>query len=327
MQSVWASRQSSEVNKNFSASVTAAFNGVMASGKFDASITESEQYKEFSNYMQKVFSIQGGDLTLALDLGTDPADYDKYVEWTKTAPSRADLMSIQTIELWVLLKDAISADLRNIANTLREAYEYIAHHPVVYRTKARIYIESDWAEIGMLTPSAIIKEDPDAPLEDPGNTYLGTTKLRWGREHSHVEKRQTIEFVLLSTLLYRSNALQPYSFLVLNDGSPVDFYISHGSDGGEAGKGNARVTMELVQPPLLFEKWRCPLTHKLFPQTNYVNDKITDNNWNTEYFYQASVSRTPAATKARRSVGPRSWETALKEYLREFDRDERIQEV
>jgi len=42
-------------------------------------------------------------------------------------------------------------------------------------------------------------------------------------------------------------------FFILNDGSPLDFYTSHGSDGGAGGTGKAIVLMEQVRVQVLQE--------------------------------------------------------------------------
>lgn len=69
---VWASNEDSSVTKNFSANVEAEFNGLTASGKFDASIKTTEQYKDFKKSVQKVCSCQGGDTTIGTKMSSDP---------------------------------------------------------------------------------------------------------------------------------------------------------------------------------------------------------------------------------------------------------------
>lgn len=85
--------------------------------------------------------------------------------------------------------DAVS----NRASDVQKAFEWIVSHPRTHVTKARFTINSDWAEIGLLTPSAFITQDPDNPYPTD-NTVFSTTKIVWGREHSHQFQRDvTIE--------------------------------------------------------------------------------------------------------------------------------------
>ena len=53
---------------------------------------------------------------------------------------------------------------------------------------------------------------------------------------------------------------------------------------------------------------------------SYLNDKITNNNWNTAWFWQANVASSPAPGKRdrkRRDI-PRKWGDVLERYLREI---------
>ncbi|KAK1231761.1 hypothetical protein PQX77_005109 [Marasmius sp. AFHP31] len=96
------------------------------------------------------------------------------------------------------------------------------------------------AEFGLLTPSAVVIKGNNVP---PNTTY-DETKLTWGKEYSHDYRRQTVVF------------------WVVNDGYPIDFYISHGSLGGDGSShGTAEVTIE---------------------GNSYENDDITDDVWNTK---------------------------------------------
>ena len=46
------------------------------------------------------------------------------------------------------------------------------------------------AEVGLLTPSAVIVADPSFQL--PDNTVFAETKVQWGKEHSHDYERKDI---------------------------------------------------------------------------------------------------------------------------------------
>jgi hypothetical protein len=200
-QNVWASTASSEVNEKFSSNVTAEYNGITAGGNFDASVESESQYKTFTEYVQKLVSVQGGDINLAINIVSNPTVYANYDAWTKTILLRPDLMNFQTVEIWSLMKDASSSHLRQIANTIQDAFNYIVTHPQPYSTAVSLSIQSDWCEFGLLTPSAIIIPNKDIPFPDPGNTVQSETKILWGKEYSHDQRRQTIEYVLFSFVI------------------------------------------------------------------------------------------------------------------------------
>jgi hypothetical protein len=106
---------------------------------------------------------------------------------------------------------------------------------------------------------------------------------------------------------------------VVNDGYPIDFYISHGSNGSQPGSGNARVTIEGVRTN--FRLGCTNVVADFSAQKTYINDRITDNNWNTMWFYQARVTGTATKFTMRRSpYDPRhAWDSLLEEYLREVE--------
>ncbi|KAG8215624.1 hypothetical protein J3R82DRAFT_7493 [Butyriboletus roseoflavus] len=108
----------------------------------------------------------------------------------------------------------------------------------------------------------------------PTNTVASATRVQWGKEKSHDFDRQTLRF------------------FVINDGSPIDFSISRGSY-GMAGVGKAIVT---------------------FQNHSYTNDVITDDIWNTKWFYKAPVNPIPE-TQHRLSKVRYTWDDVLREYL------------
>ncbi|EED79563.1 predicted protein [Postia placenta Mad-698-R] len=175
------------------------------------------------------------------------------------------------------MRDAANTTVRGRANDIQDALSYNITLPQPYRTELIFTIQSDWAEFGLLSPCGVI-------IENKANPYLpltqgSETKIHWGRKHSHDQRRETIRFS------------------IINDGSPIDFYISHGSDGGSGTTGCAEV---------------------LIGGANYVNDKITDNNWNTQWYYQAPMSGVPQQSRYRLNHEVRTWDETLQGYLREI---------
>ncbi|KAI6038049.1 hypothetical protein EDC04DRAFT_2896912 [Pisolithus marmoratus] len=274
---VWASNSSSSVNERFSTSVTAAFNGIGAGGQFDASVMTEEQYKQFSEYMQKSVSVVGGDPEINKRLAADPAHNDVFVEWACSVARGSSMATLNVVELWVLMKDAAKKEIRDAAGMVMDAYNYIVSHPQPYKTAVVFDIQSDWAEFNLLSPDAVIIPDPNHPYPS-SNTVASSTRVQWGREYSHNYQRQTL-----------------YLFVV-NDGSPINFSISHGSNGATPGKGRAEAIMEAAI---------------------YLNDVVTDNVWNTQWFYQKPVSANPATTRLELTRTTHTWNEVLDEYLQE----------
>lgn len=60
---------------------------------------------------------------------------------------------------------------------------------------------------------------------------------------SHLQENDAPVFIL-SFLNFNNSIMSTYSFFVVNDGSPIDFSISHGSL-VQGGSGRAEVTMEV----------------------------------------------------------------------------------
>lgn len=274
---VWASNSSSSVNERFSTSVTAAFDGIGKGGKFDASVTKEDQYKTFSEYMQKQVSVVGGDPEINKKLTADPAHNDVFVEWAGTVAKESSMTTLNVVELWVLMKDASKKEIRDAAGMVMDAYDYIVSHPQPYKTAVVFDIQSDWAEFNLLSPDAIILPDVNNPY--PTNTVASNTRVQWGREYSHNYERKTLRF------------------FVVNDGSPINFSISHGSNGANPGRGRAEAIIEA---------------------TPYLGEGVTDNVWNTKWFYQKPVSANAASTTLAVTQKPHKWNDLLTAYLGEI---------
>ncbi|KAG9218284.1 hypothetical protein CCMSSC00406_0009904 [Pleurotus cornucopiae] len=273
---VHASNSESSVNNRFSSSVQASYNGIMAGGDFDASVKSEEQYKTFTDFKQQNIAVKGGDANLSNRLGAIPSDYDLFIEWAESVASFSDLCNFTIIDVWTLMREAVAKELRDLAGDAEKAYKHLSSHRNVYQTQVTLTIESDWAEFGLLTPSAVIVPAPNAEI--PSRTVFTETRVQWGKEFSHQYERKDIRF------------------MIINDGSPIDFYISHGSKAGQ-GQGKATVIIE---------------------SAHYTNDKITDNFWNTEWYYQKPASGRKIPTKLSSSKAPQKWSNVLSGYLHEI---------
>ena len=204
---MWASNSDSSVNERFSTSVTASFNGIGFGGQFDASVTTEEQYKTFSEFMQKQVSVVGGNPEINKRLTADPTQYDLFIDWAGSVAQDSSIATLNVVELWVLMKEAGRKEIRDAAGTVMDAYNYIVQHPQPYRTaivfdiqsdckpdfcfQQRIYLrDATGAEFNLLSPEAVIIADTAHPF--PLKTVASNTRVQWGREYSHDYERQTL---------------------------------------------------------------------------------------------------------------------------------------
>ena len=194
------------MDEKFAADVHAQYNGLTNGGKFDAEIKSTSQFKEFETLVQKSCDCFGGDPALALEIACAPENGDVYkyfTDWNKTAVNQPNVMSMETMAIWELMSLAADPKVYKRVDDFSNAYKWISSNPGVYITKCRFTINSDWGEIGLLTPSAFIEKDPASP-PPTDNVNFQTTKVSFGREHSYQFKRDVIvEYVAHSTNLGR----------------------------------------------------------------------------------------------------------------------------
>ncbi|KAM0167910.1 hypothetical protein ACHAPF_011522 [Botrytis cinerea] len=252
---VWSSNTNSSAKEKFNVNVSAEYNGLTTGGKFDGSISTTDEYKNFQATVQKTCSCQGGDPQKAVTVSASPNDKDVYKhfnDWVQTTDKMPNVMSMQTAALWDVLAVAMDAELVDLAPSVEDVFKYIIAHPALHQTKCRFVINSDWGEMGLLTPSAFIRPDPENPA---GSEFLvTTTKVSWGREHSfQYERDKTVDFI------------------IENDGSPIDIMLSHGSNGDQVGSGKCQVS---------------------FTNKAYENAGIKGNNWNSQWFYGCDVNQS-----------------------------------
>lgn len=105
---------------------------------------------------------------------------------TDTMPN---VTSMQTAALWYVLSVAINPKLVELAPSVEDVFKYIIAHPALHRTKCRFTVNSDWGGVGLLSPPATIRPGPKSPAEK--DITISTTKVLWGKEHSHKFKRNT----------------------------------------------------------------------------------------------------------------------------------------
>jgi hypothetical protein len=88
-------------------------------------------------------------------------------------------------ELWSTLRDSNNTQLRDSAATIQEAFEFLVAEQQQQHvtTLAIMECKSGIAEVGLLTPSAIVGVGGPLPAFDPTTQQiigLSETKVRWG---------------------------------------------------------------------------------------------------------------------------------------------------
>lgn len=105
----------------------------------------------------------------------------------------------------------------------------------------------------------------------------------------------------------------------MNDGSPVDFSISHGSLASGGGWGRAEARMEGVSVvALLPTSYLGAYSLCSILQQTYLNAVVTDNVRNAKWFYGAPVAKDPAPASLSQKYAARSWDEVLYQYLKEI---------
>ncbi|KAF7430290.1 hypothetical protein PC9H_005994 [Pleurotus ostreatus] len=270
----WGDNSDQTINAQWTAYIRAYYGGIPSGGEYDESVKQQAHYQTFKNIVQYSNSVQGGDPQTAGRIMQNPSKYDEFQKWADSVDSHASQLSgLVVTELWTVMELSSSEYLQDAAARIETAFLFILNNPSVYKTAVTLHVESDWAEFGLITPSAVIL--PGERI--PNLTVISETKVNFGKEKSHVYYREII------------------NFYVVNDGSPIDFYISHGSLAG-AGKGTARIVMA---------------------GKSYENNDIIDDDYNTKWFYQAPVGGTPESFHLKHRVGGiNAWDATLDAYLK-----------
>jgi hypothetical protein len=121
-----------------------------------------------------------------------PDIYKDYNSWVESSRKNPGIMSMETVAIWDLMSAAADETIVNRASEVENAYKYITSNPAQHVTQCRFVVNSDWAEIGLLTPSAFIKPSPSSPAAS--DFTLSETKISWGREQSRDFQREvTVE--------------------------------------------------------------------------------------------------------------------------------------
>lgn len=133
--------------------------------------------------MQTAVAVRGGDHELATLLVRDPSDLDVYRSWVGTHDQRADLIGVQTQDIWSIMENACAPDIVDAARHVRDAYTYIISCPATHVTHVEFTISSDWGTFGLLSPNANISADP-APQNYPGTANIESRTVGWNHHNA-----------------------------------------------------------------------------------------------------------------------------------------------
>ncbi|KAF8317128.1 hypothetical protein DL93DRAFT_2165785 [Clavulina sp. PMI_390] len=248
---VWGGTSDSTVDENWQADVAVAYDGVTSSGKFDANITGSSEYSTFMKEKSQTISVQGGDIHLADALATgygNDTNYENFSKWVETTNQAAGLISMNVDSIWSVFSSAQSDILYYAAQELENAFQWIVQNPAPHWTYVSLSLSTDWTRFRVLNPGSYIVEDPKNPWYDVQGASLTRTQVQIGLEHSHDYTNSPVVY-----------------FYIVNDGSPLDFTLSHGS-GREAS-----ATAIVNNKP-------------------FTNSKITDNYWNEIAYWSVEAN-------------------------------------
>jgi hypothetical protein len=173
---------SPELYSRFSTLVKATLHTLLPYSEFDLSIKETQEYQMFYAGMQTEIAVRGGDPKLQTLLAQNLVDRDLLRSWVNTQDQRADVIGVQTQEIWNLVEISRDPDVAKVAQHIQAAYRYIVTHPATHVTSVRFTILSDWGTFGLLSAGAIITADPTGNKGYPGNITIESNGVRWGHD-------------------------------------------------------------------------------------------------------------------------------------------------
>ena len=134
---MWDTNEDTKVDEKFEADIHAEFNGLTASGKFDAKIKDEEQYEKFEDTYGLALSVRGGDAILAAKIAANPQADDvekKYTDWVASAEASPNLIRVDTTALALILSEHPDEKTRGYSLDIDKAFHYIAANPQIHRT-------------------------------------------------------------------------------------------------------------------------------------------------------------------------------------------------
>ncbi|KAF8435378.1 MAC/Perforin domain-containing protein [Boletus edulis BED1] len=272
----WASNDNGSVNAKFNTDVKAYFNGIPNGGQYDERVKSEAQYKVFLEYLQRIVTVIGGDSKLSSNLTSDPTRWATYAQWSDTVYTGTPTNISFHTTAIWSLMSAFTND------TLKSYAESLNQAFTWILTHPRVYKTAVVFDIQSDWAEFNLLTPnatilPDDANPYPANTVASLTRVQWGKEHSHDYEMQTLRF------------------FVVNDGCPIDFSISHGTHGAGWRQGRAEVLIE---------------------NERYLNDVITDDVWNTEWYFRAPVSATSEKLRLNNRGSGYSWDDIMGAYLR-----------
>ena len=173
------------MNANWKRDVTAFLRGINGGGDFDSAVFEEPQYQIFKTIAQTLVTVIGGDEALAESLMQGNYKYEHFDQWLGTTFSAPVLVSVGVTELWTLLRDSEDSKVRDSADAIEAAFHAIVDNYEKQRVTTLVILEgeSDFAELDLLSPSAVVGVGGPMPTFDPATQSvigLSETKVRVG---------------------------------------------------------------------------------------------------------------------------------------------------
>lgn len=169
-----------------------------------------------------------------------------FQSWIATTDKALDVTNLRVTSVSTLLSASNDLNVSDRAYDIGQALTWVLENPERHRVKGRLVIDSDWAEFGLLSPGCFLKCSPHKQ-ED---IVITPTKIVWGTPGSHKVRRQVaVESVNSPDIPHGDYSLTcclQLSFMLENDGSPIRFETSHGSDGSRKNNGSCIVTLANV---------------------------------------------------------------------------------
>ena len=157
------------------------------------SIKGSEQYKNFDSAVQYNVDCKGGDSGICGPLEKSPSaagGRSAYAQWTTSVDASPDLISVETVAIDTVVRQLDDNPARGMAQDIQDAYNWVVRNPLIHRTKFRMLISSDWAEVRTSSPSAYFAAVTDTGFVMPADSSVEFSMVQWHPKNPYQFQRQ-----------------------------------------------------------------------------------------------------------------------------------------